>query len=850
MAAILAVAATVQAQTPEALEQKVQDVSLPAGPLSDRLIDLGDVLGVNIFAPDSLVAGKTSPGVSGAFTAEQAIDALLRASELKARRVGPAAFEVTPRTPADRNLRAPQTRSEPVFDEPLVVESIVVTGQKIERTLQDTKESVALISRREIEDRVLLDVEDVYLQAANVTSSYLGDRFAIRGISQDDTSTAGGDGDLGTIFVDDVALTGLSSRFAPANLWDVEQVEILRGPQSTNVGRNALAGAVIYRTADPNLDEFEAAARLEVGNEATVVGEGMLNVPVSDISALRLTVERSETDGFIENDVRDEDDFGRRSSTTARAKFSVEPSDRFSGIATLQYYETERGTSFYLAPPDDVETRRSVANLPQGFEFDGTSGSLRLNYEIGDSWQIDSITAFLDGTYEQGNDSDGGPTGPAFDTDVIDEQNISQELRFSYDGGKLRGTVGAYYIDADSESSSRSLFAIFPASVGVPDVLLPFYPEVLLVSVNGDGEREARNSALFAQWDYDLTPRLTLSGGLRYDYEEQSSDFVTSNTADESTPLPDPVAAGEQAEMISPGLGAVVEEGVAFVNALLEEQLVASEFSTDTSFEALLPELGLTYRLTDDVQISAFYKRGYRAGGSDFIAGIGLDTYDPEFLDNFEIAFRSEWLDGRLRVNANAYYGKWRDQQVSVPINGNIFNIDTQNAGESTIAGFELDTTFMPDSQTRLFASLGYAHTEFDEFCRTGVTVEALPDCVSGGVTGEDLDGNDFAVSPDWTFALGGKRYLGQRFYVGGNVTYQDRSFGNVENLPISESGGFTLVNVDLGYEADRFQVRLYARNLLDEFYTLQRNQSGFADQLFITAGPPREVGLILSALF
>ena len=138
-----------------------------------------------------------------------------------------------------------------------------------------------MITSEQIENTAILDINDVYNRSANVYDTGSGESFGIRGISQTAASTGGGSGELGTLYIDGVAFTGFSSRFNSKDLWDIEQVEILRGPQSTNVGRNALIGAVSVNTIQPDIVGFDAAARLEFGNYGRKSIESMFNLPVS-----------------------------------------------------------------------------------------------------------------------------------------------------------------------------------------------------------------------------------------------------------------------------------------------------------------------------------------------------------------------------------------------------------------------------------------------------------------------------------------------------------------------------------------------------------------------------------------
>ncbi|MEM6485295.1 MAG: TonB-dependent receptor [Pseudomonadota bacterium] len=844
-----------KAQPDSAQSNGEQQIDLSAQPLQQSLVELGATYGVTIVSQGGITANKRGAAVTGSLTLDEALTAVLRGTGLETRRSTSGSLVVQQRNPTATNsnpeLSGASSRGKTRRRQPKPIEEIIVTGQQIDRSLQETKESVALVSAETIDQRTLLDIEDVLLQTANIapSASVVGN-VSIRGISRAPFAI-GGVGDTSNTFYDDVAITNQALGFISRNTWDVEQIEVLRGPQSTNVGRNALAGALVIRTRNPQLNDFEAAARVEAGNADTFAYEGMVNVPVTKNSALRITGERSVTEGFVDNVTTGATDDGREEFTTVRAKYLVEFSDRFSALASIQYVDGLQGEGFYVAPADgplDSFERRN--NAPSFFGYEGTTGSLNLTYDFANNWTLQSITAFSDGDSEFERDIDATEFDIGTDSNPQSQFNVSQELRLSFEGNKLRGVVGGYYLDDDRESFYRINNAVVPSDAGVPPFLLPFFPEFFTVSQVTESEFESENFAFFTQWDYFFSDKLTFSTGLRYDQESFDRQSMRSVNLDPSTPLPDPVAAGMQAEALSPGSGAAVEGGVAQVNGFLSALLGSTTNDVGTTFEALLPEAGITYAFNDDFRASLFYKRGYRAGGSQIVFGGDVNEFDPEFIENFELSLRSEWLDNTLTINANAYLGFWNDQQVNVPINGNPLNTRTVNAGESRIWGFEAEADYTPGANTQLFVSVGYAQTEFKEFCRIGSTVVNLSECVVDGVTGSDLAGNEFGLSPDWTVSAGGEHFLTDRIFLQANATYQSGSFGTVDNEPETLSSGLLLVNASLGYQRDRFDVRFYVRNLFDEFDTLSIAPFGANGDFSIVPSTPRQFGLIVSARY
>ena len=855
-----------QAQSGDLGNDAVQ-LELPSAPLSTTLVELGDALGVNIIGEEALLRGKAAPRITGRLTPPDAIDRALSGSDLTWRRSSNGSFIVIPRearavpaasrsnvenaeasdlSPSDAQPTEAQTP-----DAPLIAGNIIVTGQQIDRTLQETKESVAVLTAEDIEIRSLFDIEDVLLQSANVTFSDPGSsNISIRGVSRIPFAI-GGVGDTSTTFYDDVAITNQGVQFISQNLWDVQQVEFLRGPQSTNLGRNALIGALVIRTNDPDPEAYDAALRTEIGNFGTYSLEAMVNVPIASNTALRIAGEQSQTDGFIDNVTFGRDDDGRREFTTLRAKLLTEFSDQFRATASLQYVDGDTASQSYIAQLDGpFDTFESSANIQPFYVFEGITGSLNLELDVSDAWALQSITAFSDADSDRqldgdGTERDGG--GSAFPNTQF---NVSQEVRATYTGEKLRGVIGGYYLDDEQDSEFIVSGRINPALVGVPQSLLPFYPALLAFNQSTASDRKTTNFAVFTQWEYALTDRLLVSAGLRYDRETVSALTDGQSETDASTPLPDPVEAGALAEMLQPGSGALVQGGVAAVNAALLAQLGSFAESTETTFEAFLPEFGISFNPSPDIKTSLFYKRGYRAGGARLDTTGRLNEFNPEYLDNFELSIRSKWFDDTLTLNANAYYGFWIDQQINVPIDGNEFNRRTENSGESRIWGVEIDANYRPSARTELFASIGYAETEFVEYCSLSSTATGLADCEIDGAPGKDLSGNEFGVSPDWTASLGGQRYLTDRIYAQANLTYQGGAFGDAENRPNLRTDAFFLANANVGYEGDTYDLRVYVRNLFDEFYETKRFNGELPSEVGISPGAPREYGLVVSARF
>lgn len=721
-----------------------------------------------------------------------------------------------------------QERNQKVID----LQDFTVQGLKLERSLFDAQESVALISGETATIRGLFDLQDVLPQTANVYS-LAGEAFGIRGIAHNSAATRGGEGETGSYYFDGVALTGFSKRFGPDGLWDVAQVEILRGPQSTNVGRNALAGAILVQTNDPTPSK-EVSGRIKVAEYDSFTISGMANVPVSENSAFRFAANYLETDGFIENPTRNEDDYDAREELTLRSKYRWASEDeRFSALFTLQYAETERGEDFILLEyadssgdifVQDPQDRQNLANLDAFETNESWLAALEINFDLNSSWSLFSLTSFLTADYGRFDDDDQLPfPEDAFRGRTATDENWSQEIRVIYDSGNgLRGVIGIFYTEVLLEIDTDSLVNVNPALVGVPGSLLPFYPPLLEIDAPSLVDNETTNAALFTEWEWELGDLVTLFAGARYDYEELDSYSEGSRALLNS--LPDPA---------TPGLPPEVAAGISMVNASITGLLFSSEESFTTEYEAFLPQVGIDFDWSETFSTGLMFKRGYRAGGVD-VNSVGVRTeYDPEYLNNFEFSVRSLLFEQRVVLNLNAYYGLWEDQQVGVQVSeGTTVDVRTENAGESEIYGFEFELTALVIPNLQLFANLGYSHTEFREFA----SAEG------------DFAGNRFGFAPEWTGALGGTYTLLENWFVHGNVTYQGDSFTDPANE--FELDSHTVVNVRFGYRSPRFTAAVFAKNLFDELYLVNRTENFVPTTKLGKVGDPRVIGAELGVRF
>ena len=714
---------------------------------------------------------------------------------------------------------AVERASEKADEAPSELAPIVVTGERIERLITQTTSSVQVISKQAIRGSSMADLYDAFARTANInetqnTNGRTGG-FAIRGISDTGVSAQsfGSVSDLASIIIDDVAQTGAGNRAGPYDFWDVDSVEIFRGPQSTNQGRNALAGAVVLRTVAPS-EVLEMRARVLRGDFATRQEAVALGGGLPGPFAVRVAAQRAQTDGSVTNTTRNESG-AYRERENLRLKLRAEPLSLpdFSALLTVTQAEDHRGQPRLAGDP---RRRESVASDPEEYRAQSGLGSLRLNYFLSDEWELSAISASGDTWLRQYQDYNGGAEDDGVIHNFVDDRTRSQELRAAFGGLQwfgwpVRGVVGLYGAETDSQ---RDTFVI-DGYVGSDPV-----------DAYIDGQTRVTDQqqvlAAFGEAELQILPRWVLILGGRVD--QQHNDFVYRSNFDLAPTREDELGLGDVlGDQLGPQLGLPAD----------------SEGAAELRSRVFLPKLGL--RLDGEQQDwSAGFtlQRAYRAGGLsvNFARG-SFNEVDPEYTWTAELSLRADWLARRLSSRANLFYTDWRDQQVTVQLSDDPNDAQTENAGRSHLYGFELELDWRFDTQWSAFASVGYTNTRFDEFDATVFDRDA------GEFVTVSYAGNRFPGASPRQAAVG-LRYGAPDaggLYGQLDFAYLDGSFRTADNDPEQRSDAYALLNGKFGWQQGWGGLYLSGRNLLDRFYVTQRT---FGD--YKMAGEPRRVSLEL----
>ncbi|MEM8549136.1 MAG: TonB-dependent receptor, partial [Pseudomonadota bacterium] len=469
------------------------------------------------------------------------------------------------------------------------------------------------------------------------------------------------------------------------NLWDVEQVEVLLGPQATTQGRNALAGAVVQWTADPQY-EFGAKLRVLAGSDETFQGSAMVTGPILDGQvAYRLSYDHREED-FDGFNVVTQRPFAYNDANTSRGKLLIEPNAVPNlrvelNISHIDEFTTPTGRA--SLPPVDSPERETFDPYEfidydfRGFELQNQSTYYiaDITYEINENWRIASVT-----TYEE-TENDTQSFGSFAGLRESTAATTAADFRLHFDYQRVDGWIGAYYFTEDISDSSTNF-------LDLTTLPFSFEPPGSILSRNSENTVDIENAAIYGDLTYQLTDRFSIGVGARYDIEER---FDT----------------GQQGSVSVNNESCVINLGGRLVPCVSLFP-ITSDPALDVDYEAFLPRANLSYALNESSSVSFMVARGYRAGGVQTV-GDANEEFDPEFLTNYEVVYRSLWMDDKLMFNVNVFFSDWTDQQLAIPDG---LNFRTVNIGESEMLGAEFYTSYQFDRGVNVYGTLGLLDTE------------------------------------------------------------------------------------------------------------------------------------------
>ncbi len=654
-----------------------------------------------------------------------------------------------------------------------VIEEIIVTAEFRESRLQYLPGSASIV-RPDSTGTVVNHLEEVLARAPNVNYSSGASRgrfIQIRGIGERGQFEEPLDASVGLI-VDGVDLSGIGTA---ATLFDVEQVEVLRGPQGTLYGANALAGLINVTTPAPSTD-LRSSWRLDTGDYGAFGFGGVVSGPLGDNTGYRISGQLYRDDGFIDNEFLGRDDTDNHDEMTFRAKF-VHKTDNAAWKLTLGRVDIDNGYDAF-----SLDNDRNTRSDQPGRDIQETDyGSLSVTYEVSDAVRFEASAGFAESDIDYGYDEDWTFTGfdaigyTSTDNYMRDRETTTVEARWlSRPGHTLAGwdwVTGVFMLRQDVEL--ERIYTFFPG---------PF-----------ESDYQIRRVAVYAEVSRALTDTIRLTLGGRF--EKHRSDYKDNL-----------------------GLRADPEDDLFGGRILLEKDL------SDNGF------------------IYAGITQGYKSGGFNTDGSVPLDLreYDPETLWNVEVGYKTRFWDDRAALRAAIFRMQRDDVQISTSITRPIgiggpvqFIQFRSNAAEGFNQGLEVEFEVQATDRLTLFASAGLLDTEYEDF-----------------VDGRGLrqDGREQAQAADYQFFAGARFAFTERWSLTVEVEGRDEYFFSDSHE--LKSDGYELINASVAYTSERWQFRLWGRNLADEDYFVRGFFFGNDPRDFYTArgftqlGEPQQIGV------
>ncbi len=663
------------------------------------------------------------------------------------------------------------------------IEVTSIKSNKDERSFLQSTESVSVLETKNLNRSDLQNSIQMLNGFANVQtqSNKSGETFSIRGIS--DMGVTGYQKDnLASILVDDIFQTTLAVRAGSFENWDLERVEILRGAQSTSQGVNSLAGNILLYHNAPVFEQ-QGAAKLAVGSYGRKEAAVAFNKPVSDKLAVRLSYNKEMQDGFITNKATDNEKWNARNKDHLRGDLLYRLSKSEELRFNLKVLRMNRGGTYVQGDFKDYEVRenqdyKEITNNQQaGLTYTKTFDSHLSNKLILGATRGDSQTK----SDEDGTSPKFSPTtlqaGARIGTDK--DQFLSLENQFLYKSEKIKNVLGVhlhrYYLLNRYDMNMK-----FNTSTTTP--------------VAQENEKYRNTYALFDSLTYSLTKHHAMTLGGRFE--------VTENHFGANIKIPTTSLYGA----------------------------LAGKHEDTTTHSVLLPKVGYTY-LNGNYSLGVNYNQGYRTGGVSVNRWqASTNNYDPEKTHNYELSYK--YAENRMVFAANAFYTKWKDQQVEL-ILGNNFDTEVRNASESELYGAEFELSYLFKNNDSLRFNAGYVETQFLSFKNAGrnYSMNEFPDAAN--VTGQLSYWK--SLSDKWNIVLI-SRYVGE-------------SFTDPENTRWSPEQFYTDINTQYNWE--QYILEVYVRNIFDQKYRLLDGSPRTANSPYQASyhrvSAPREFGARLN---
>ncbi|WP_433952279.1 TonB-dependent receptor [Brevundimonas diminuta] len=679
----------------------------------------------------------------------------------------------------------------PVGEQVSSVDDIIVSARRRDEALKDVPVAVSAFSAEQLEQKGSADITELTrsapsltLQAARGSNSTL--ISFIRGVGQQDPLW-GFEPGVG-LYMDDVYIA--RPQAAVLDIFDIQRIEILRGPQGTLYGRNTIGGAIKYVTKRIDADEPQGQVRASYGsyNQRDLVASAEL--PFNDKFAVSAAVARYLRDGYGTN-LNTGNEHYNKDVTAARFSAEWTPTDnlffRLAGDIVKDDSNARHGHRELAPSPADVYDTNAGAGDANRVESKGLS--LTGEWNVNEWLTLKSVTAQRDGLTRGNIDFDNLPA-PILDIPArYDDDQFSQEFQAVFSGDRWSGVAGVYYLDATAS--------------GAFDTVLGLANLTTLTS----GSVDTKSYAVFGDFSYDVTDALSVSVGARWTHDEKTGT----------------VFRRQYLGIRSPGFG----NGAAVPIAAPR-----TDYTATKEFEKFTPRVSVSYKLTPDLTTYVSWGEGFKSGGFDMRGDAVLypDTvkgYRPETVETWEIGLKGSLFDNRLNFATAIYDSSYEDQQITTqyPAGETVASV-VDNVGSSSIRGWEFEGRLRVTDNLTLNGMLSYTDAKFEQFMAyipTGPLNSSCP--TQPGCVADVSDQRDFQNTPEWTGSIGATythwmengsslAFIPSASYRGDYQLFETAS-------PILDQEAFWMFDASLVWTSsnDRLTVGVHGKNLSDEQY-------------------------------
>jgi len=705
--------------------------------------------------------------------------------------------------------------------EPAEGSDIVVVARKREERLLDVPIAVSVLSSENLAKAQAVDLSGVQGTIPNVNlvqgrGSSSNANIFIRGVGQPDALQTF-DPAVG-VYVDGVYFSRIQG--ALVNLFDVDHIEVLRGPQGTLYGKNTIGGALNIVSRKPDTNTLKAMGSFTYGRFNQVLANGYVSTPlIADKLALSLAGVYDKRDGTVIDPLTGRD-YNDRNTVAGRAILRATPSDRVElilegdytrqrtaptlGYATAALINADLGNGAVTVvkpayPYGPYNYRASTSLAPgQGQRLDHWGLAFTANIELSDSFSLTSITAYRDLRPDYYIDFDATELEVADAFVGVRQHQFSQELQLKYDSDSLKGVFGLYYLNERVRSHQESYDDNYLRYFGAQTNFTRFI----------DDDQKTTSYAAFGQLTYDVTDQLSLTGGLRYS-KDRKEYYRTTQTL----------------------LFGALSPAFVFPNSL-----PAPYTNLDhVDFEAWTPSATIAFKPTRDTLLYASASRGYKSGGfNGRVNGLGDVTqvvngvttvvpfFKPETVLTYEAGAKGSFLGGRVQLSGDVFYSDYENFQARIGggttgVAGGSFPV--VNAGKLRMWGIEAEMNVRPTREWSIRTSFGYLNAKYVEFadarrapaysCNpTGTKITCQP-AFAPPIT--------YSLASDYAIPLG----AAGRLTLGGDLRFVDKHFLSVDNRPNLMEDGYMLLNAFARYDlpGDTFYLQAGVKNITKSVY-------------------------------